>query len=126
MRKSVSRMTRQARSSSTTRTRAPRSSSGGGAIGFGGVKGKEGQYIEALTAPLGVDAKLRRELDAALASCSTEADVVQVLERDGWYHGLAVEGGVLQDVRRNRVRDTVLGHLYEDARTRVLHPEPDT
>src|ERR1700730_15597052 len=39
MRKSVSRITRQARSSSTTRTVEPRRSSGVGAIGFGGVNG---------------------------------------------------------------------------------------
>jgi hypothetical protein len=47
MRKSVSRITRQARSSSTTRIVEPRRSSGVGAIGFGGVNGKGlvAQYI---------------------------------------------------------------------------------
>src|SRR5438132_11951841 len=39
MRKSVSRITRQARSSSTTSTVDPRRSSGVGAIGLGGVNG---------------------------------------------------------------------------------------
>src|SRR6266576_4890447 len=39
MRRSVSRITRQARSTSTTRTVDPRRSSGVGAIGLGGVKG---------------------------------------------------------------------------------------
>ena len=47
MRRSVSRITRQARSSSTTRIVEPRRSSGIGAIGLGGVNGKGyvAQYI---------------------------------------------------------------------------------
>src|SRR5882762_982096 len=53
-----------------------------------------------------------------LSSCVTEADIVQVLyrgleplfgydvvvlqglEREGWYHSLAIDSGVLQDIRR--------------------------
>ncbi|HSR24411.1 MAG TPA: hypothetical protein VLW53_12725, partial [Candidatus Eisenbacteria bacterium] len=60
---------------------------------------------------------LHDRLVHALSSCATEADLVQVLyaelhpvfgydsinlqvlEREGWYHSLAIDRGVLQDVR---------------------------
>ncbi|TMB76356.1 MAG: hypothetical protein E6J46_11930, partial [Chloroflexi bacterium] len=59
-----------------------------------------------------------------LSSCVTEADLVQVLyrglgarfgydainlqvlERQGWYHSLPMDAGVLQDVRRRPVRES--------------------
>src|SRR5215813_14193177 len=61
---------------------------------------------------------LHARLARALASCSTEADLVQVLyaelkpvfgydsinlqvlERHGWYHSLPIDRGVVQDVSR--------------------------
>src|SRR5437588_118737 len=86
MRRSVSRMVRQTRSSSTMRTVAPRSSSGSGSSGLGGLKGTVARSIgremaiEAEpTAPGVGKAALRRSLIRALSSCATEADFVQVL-----------------------------------------------
>ncbi len=73
----------------------------------------------------------RHDLIAALRSCSTEADVVQVLfqgmrerfgyevvsmqvlEREGWYHLVAVDEGILQDVRRRRLDETPWAPFYE-------------
>src|SRR5215470_6754123 len=66
----------------------------------------------------------------ALSSCATEADLVrvlhdelrplfgydsvdlQVLEREGWYHSLAVERGVLQDVRRRLLVESCFADWY--------------
>ena len=63
----------------------------------------------------------RQGLVAALRSCATEADIVQVLyqylrsaygydvvaltvlEREGWYHAVGVDQGILQDVQRRRL-----------------------
>ena len=60
-----------------------------------------------------------------LSTCVTEADLLQVLhrglqgkfgydainlqilEREGWYHSLAMDAGVLQDVRRRPVRESM-------------------
>src|SRR5712692_1619599 len=82
----------------------------------------------------------RQALIQGLRSCATEADVVQVLysalhplfgydvinlqvlEREGWFHSLAVDQGVLQDVRRRRLEETVLGSLYERGKPEVVHP----
>ena len=64
-----------------------------------------------------------------LRSCVTEADIVQVLyrgvsqfgydvvvlqvlEREGWYHRVAVDTGVLQDVRRFPLAESAFRHLY--------------
>jgi PAS domain S-box-containing protein len=83
----------------------------------------------------------RANLLTALSSCITEADVVQVLygslrallgydvvalhvlEREGWYHGLAVDHGVLQDVVRRPLADSVFARNYERSETTVIHPE---
>jgi PAS domain S-box-containing protein len=82
----------------------------------------------------------RSDVLTALASCVTEADVVQVLygslrpllgydvvslqvlEREGWFHALAVDHGVLQDVIRRPLADTVFAANYEEPATTVLHP----
>ena len=65
-----------------------------------------------------------------LGSCITEADIVQVLyrgleplygydvvvlhslEREGWYHSLAIDTGVLQDVRRRPLETSMFAHMY--------------
>src|SRR5690349_19541703 len=59
-----------------------------------------------------------------LSTCATEADIVQVLfhglqpvfgydvvllhvlEREGWYHSVPVDSGVLQDLRRRPLSDS--------------------
>jgi PAS domain S-box-containing protein len=82
----------------------------------------------------------RATLLKALTSCVTEADVVQVLygwlrpllgydvvalhvlEREGWYHALAVDHGVLQDVLRRPLADSVFVRNYDRSETTVIHP----
>jgi GAF domain-containing protein len=73
-----------------------------------------------------------------LASCITEADIIQVLyrgleplfgydvvllqvlEREGWYHSMAIDSGVLQDIRRRPLADTALAQLYADPRATLV------
>ena len=84
---------------------------------------------------------LRQTLIPALRNCVTEADInqvlyaslhpvfgyqvvsLQVLERDGWFHAIAVDHGVLQDRRRRRISEAATRHLIEAGRTAVYHPE---
>src|SRR6266702_4210176 len=65
-----------------------------------------------------------------LSTCATEADIVQVLyrglhpvfgydvvllhvlEREGWYHSVPVDSGVLQDLRRRPLSDSVFAPNY--------------
>ena len=83
---------------------------------------------------------LHSKLVRALSSCATEADLVQVLyselqqafgydsinlqvlEREGWYHSLAIDRGVLQDVRRRLLVESLFADYYRDPRPRVLEP----
>src|SRR5215831_17630962 len=85
---------------------------------------------------------LHGRLVRALSSCATEADLVQVLyaelskafgydsinlqvlEREGWYHSLAIDRGVLQDVRRRQLGQSSFAGFYEDPVTRVLPVAP--
>jgi PAS domain S-box-containing protein len=80
----------------------------------------------------------------ALSSCAIEADLVQVLyaalralfgydvvvmhvlERDGWYHMVAVDHGVLQDTVRRRLEDSMFAENYSDATPAVLYPTNGT
>ena len=73
-----------------------------------------------------------------LSSCVTEADIVQVLyrglhplfgydvvnlhvlEREGWYHSLPMDYGVLQDSRRRPLSGSVFAKQYANPRTTVL------
>src|ERR1700694_2107905 len=73
-----------------------------------------------------------------LGSCVTEADIVQVLyrglaplfgydvvvlhglEREGWFHSLAIDSGVLQDIRRRPLADSAFAQLYSDPRTTLV------
>jgi PAS domain S-box-containing protein len=73
-----------------------------------------------------------------LGSCVTEADLVQVLyrglnprfgydvinlhvlEREGWYRSLPIDSGVLQDLRRRRLRDSMFARQYANPRAAVL------
>src|SRR5579859_6569720 len=73
---------------------------------------------------------LQARLVRALSSCATEADLVQVLyaelrhvfgydsinlqvlEREGWYHSLAIDRGVLQDVRRRPLVESLFADCY--------------
>jgi len=76
-----------------------------------------------------------------LGSCVTEADLVQVLyrglearfgyntinlqvlEREGWYHSLPMDAGVLQDVRRRPVRESNFARQFANPKTTVLPVE---
>src|SRR5215472_1275127 len=87
---------------------------------------------------------LHGRLVRTLSSCATEADLVQVLyaelhpafgydsidlqvlEHEGWYHSLAIERGVLQDVRRRLLVESFLADCYREPRARVLEPPADT
>jgi two-component system phosphate regulon sensor histidine kinase PhoR len=73
-----------------------------------------------------------------LGSCVTEADLVQVLyrglhpkfgydvinlhvlEREGWFRSLAIDSGVLQDVRRRPLKDSIFARQYVNQRSAVL------
>jgi len=77
-----------------------------------------------------------------LSSCVTEADIVQVLyrglnplfgyevinlhvlEREGWYHSLAMDSGVLQDLRRRPLKDSLFAKQYAVPRTVVVPANP--
>ncbi len=81
----------------------------------------------------------RQDIVAALRTCSTEADVVQVLyqglapqygydvvslqvlEREGWYHATAVDAGLLQDIRRRHLDETPWGPTYRKGEIAVHH-----
>src|SRR2546423_7399216 len=83
---------------------------------------------------------LRARLLRALASCVTEADIAQVLyaelhavfgyyvvnlqilEQEGWYHSLPVDHGVLQDIRRRRVAESMFAPYYGQPKPVVIHP----
>src|SRR5207253_10841370 len=83
---------------------------------------------------------LRARLQSALASCLTEADIVQVLYaelhpefgydainlqvlgREGRVHNLAVDHGVLQDVRHSQLSESSFAGDYRQARSRVAYP----
>lgn len=88
--------------------------------------------------------RLHTKIARAFASCATEADLVQVLyaelhgvfgydsinlhvlEREGWYHSLAIDRGVLQDVRRRRLAESFFVEYYRDLRTHIIMPPPAT
>src|SRR5713226_5762742 len=77
-----------------------------------------------------------------LGSCVTEADIVQVLyrglaplfgydvvnlhilDREGWYHSLPMDSGVLQDLRRRPLSGSVFAKQYAHPRTVVILPDP--
>src|SRR5437899_9136000 len=87
---------------------------------------------------------LHGRLVRALSSCATEAHLVQVLyaelhpvfgydsinlqvlEREGWYHSLAIERGVLQDVRRRLLVESFFAGYYDDPRPQVIAPAAST
>jgi two-component system phosphate regulon sensor histidine kinase PhoR len=86
--------------------------------------------------------ELRARLIRGLPSCGTEADIVQllyselhpvfgydpinlqVLEREGWYQHLAIDHGLLQDVGRRRLSESIFGANYERAESVVGYPTP--
>src|SRR5437879_6847074 len=73
-----------------------------------------------------------------LSTCVTEADLLQVLhrglqgkfgydainlqilEREGWYHSLAMDAGVLQDVRRRPVRESMYVRQFANPKSTVI------
>lgn len=87
---------------------------------------------------------VKRRLLQGLASCATEADVVQilyaelhpefgydiinlqVLEREGWYHSNAIDRGVLQDVRRRLLATSNFAEFYRQPRTVAGYATPAT
>ena len=76
-----------------------------------------------------------------LGTCVTEADLVQVLyrglsgrfgynainlqvvEREGWYHSVPIDEGVLQDVRRRPIRESLFARQYSNPKTTVKEVE---
>jgi len=46
--------------------------------------------------------------------------VLQGLEREGWYHLLAIDSGVLQDVRRRPLATSMFAHLYKNPRPTLV------
>jgi signal transduction histidine kinase/putative methionine-R-sulfoxide reductase with GAF domain len=94
--------------------------------------------------PGGRRAGLAGRLIRELASCTTEADIVQVLyadlhpefgydvivlqvlEREGRLHEVPIDHGVLQDVRRLRLADSHFRPYYERPRTVVTVATPAT
>ena len=74
----------------------------------------------------------------ALSSCATEADLAQVLyaelhpafgynnvvlhvlEREGWYHAVIVDNGVLQDIRRRRLSESQFVGYYDERKSLVF------
>src|SRR5262245_7014090 len=127
-------------------------SRGGGVSGFGAVNANAfRQYTKAdMGSPEMVRsdrphrsaraARLRARLVRALSNCTTEAHLVQVLyaelhpafgydsvnlhvlEREGWYHSLAIERGVLQDVRRRLLMESFFARYYREMKPRVIVP----
>jgi len=83
--------------------------------------------------------ELRNRLPAALSSCMTEADIVQVLytelqqefgydaitlhvlEREGQLHALVVDHGVLQDVKHHTVAESSFAAHYADPKAQIGH-----
>jgi PAS domain S-box-containing protein len=81
------------------------------------------------------------KLARALGTCTTEADVVQVLyawlahaygfdvidlqvlEREGWCRRTVVDHGVLQETRRFSVAESYFGKHYRQGGTAVGHPQ---
>jgi PAS domain S-box-containing protein len=79
-----------------------------------------------------------------LGTCVTETDLVQViyrglagkfgynainlqvLEREGWYHSLPMDAGVLQDVRRRPVRESTYARQFANPNTTVIPIENPT
>src|SRR2546425_7766059 len=86
--------------------------------------------------------RLKARLVRALPSCGTEADIVQllyselrpvfaydpitlcVLEREGWVQFLAIDHGLLQDVRRRRLSESIHAPNYEQFETVISYLEP--
>ena len=78
-----------------------------------------------------------------LGTCVTEADLLQVLyrglqgkfgydainlqvlEREGWYHSLPMDAGVLQDVRRRPVRESTYARQFANPKTTVAPIQSD-
>ncbi len=50
--------------------------------------------------------------------------LMQVLEREGWYHSLAVDTGVLQDLRRRPLAGSAFAHLYSGSPTTIVPVAP--
>jgi two-component system phosphate regulon sensor histidine kinase PhoR len=46
--------------------------------------------------------------------------VLHGLEREGWYHSLPIDSGVLQDIRRRPLADSAFAHLYDDPRITLV------
>jgi PAS domain S-box-containing protein len=77
-----------------------------------------------------------------LGTCVTEADLLQVLyrgmharfgygsinlqvlEREGWYHSLPMDEGVLQDVTRRPLRESTVAKLFDNPKTTMIPIEP--
>lgn len=51
---------------------------------------------------------------------------LQVLEREGWYHSLAIDRGVLQDVRRRLLAESYFADYYREPKSRVIQPSTAT
>src|SRR5207249_4141462 len=47
---------------------------------------------------------------------------LHVLEREGWYHSMVIDRGVLQDVRRRQLAESFFAECYRDPVPRVVEP----
>lgn len=97
--------------------------------------------MRAKTAALSDLSTLQARLLRALDSCATEADIVQVLfqllrptfgydvitlhvlEREGWYHAVGTDEGVLQDRFRGHIAGSVTKPFYQAGKTAVIHDQ---
>jgi len=51
---------------------------------------------------------------------------LHVLEREGWFHNLAIDRGLLQDVRRKRLSESMFAANYDQFETVVSYPPRET
>src|SRR5258708_29837018 len=90
-----------------------------------------------------VPAKTPAELIHELTSCVTEADIVQVLyrgleplfgygvvllqvlDREGWYHSLAIDTGVLQALRRRPIPRSFFDNHSQNPNPPVISNHPN-
>jgi len=88
------------------------------------ANGSAGPSVNALVQELGTcvtETDLLQVLYRGLARKFGYSSInLQVLEREGWYHSLPIDAGVLQDMRRRPVRESTYARQFANPRTTVL------
>src|SRR5438034_9600455 len=91
------------------------------------ANGKTGPSVSALVHELGTcvtEADLLQVLYRELqGKFGYDAINLQVLEREGWYHSLAMDAGMLQDDRRRPVRASMYARRFAHPDTTALPVE---